>query len=373
MTIYYVAFVRFPSEKANSKQIKEVCNSLVSKAPVTIVVPNRQTDTELEGFGLDSRVKLVYLPTFIDPIKYKKPGWYLAFFIFSLVSGFYFISKAFIGKKPIIITREYFCAIIPALLRIPVVWESHRGEWNKLVDLTARLKVQFFVISKGLYDLYRSKGIKKEQLNILPDAVDLRRYQNLPSREKAREQLSLDQDKLIVIYNGHLHSWKGADTLAKTAKYLPEESEIIFMGGTDEDIESFKDKYNSCKVVSVIGRREDSVRPVYLRAADALILPNTAKNKISVSYTSPLKLFGYMATGVPIITSDLPSIREIVSEKEVFFATPDDPESFAEIIKYIKDHPKEATIRASKARDLVQNYTWDKRSDKIIDILDSLI
>ncbi len=73
-----------------------------------------------------------------------------------------------------------------------------------------------------------------------------------------------------------------------------------------------------------------------------------------------------MATGVPIVASDLPSLREVVSDKEVFFATPDDPVSFARTIEYIKANSDEAQVRADRAKALVQKYSWDVRSDKII-------
>lgn len=365
--LYYATFTRFPSENANSKQIKEMCNALVLKVPVTIVVPTRHLTRDIESFGLHPDVRLVYLPT-IDLVRFGKFGFGVSLAVFLLLWTGYLLLQTFRKEKPMVLTREYSCAVVPALLRVPTAWESHRGEWNRVIGLIAKLRVHFFVISKGLQSLYREKGVQDDQITLVPDGVDLLRYQNLPSREEARQQLGLDPNTFIALYNGSLHTWKGADTLAEAAALLPDDMQVMFMGGADWDIEKFTEKYGDQKSIAIIGRKSDMERPVYLRAADVLVLPNTAKNEISVKYTSPLKLFGYMAAETPIIASDLPSIREVVSEKEVFFAEPDDPQSFADAMLHVRHNPEEAQRRASNARAVVEEFSWDKRAEQMFAI-----
>ena len=52
-----------------------------------------------------------------------------------------------------------------------------------------------------------------------------------------------------------------------------------------------------------------------LEPADVLVLPNPA-TAASERYTSPLKLFEYLALGRPIVASDLPAFREVVRHRE---------------------------------------------------------
>src|SRR5262249_13241169 len=71
-------------------------------------------------------------------------------------------------------------------------------------------------------------------------------------------------------------------------------------------------------------------RPRWLAAAAVLVLPNSRAEPISARYTSPLKLFEYMAAGRPIVASDLPSLREVLTGgRNAVLVPPDDPGALA--------------------------------------------
>ncbi|MEK7156510.1 MAG: glycosyltransferase, partial [Patescibacteria group bacterium] len=88
-------------------------------------------------------------------------------------------------------------------------------------------------------------------------------------------------------------------------------------------------------------------------------------------FTSPLKLFTYMASGVPIVTSDLPSIREVVDEKSAFLVPADNPDALAEGIMQALENTEDATRRAGAARVLLPGYTWAKRAERILAFLEA--
>lgn len=364
MSVLYVANIRFPTEKAHGKQVREMCNALSEHTKVTLLVPTRKTTGTPQEFGLSEQVRVVRILV-PDLVRFGRIGFLITSFFFAIGSAVY----AFLHLQERVITREYMCAVLPALFGMKVAWESHRGEWNWLIKLSVSFGTRIITISEGLRTFYVSKGVRKEKILVAPDAADLSRYKNLPSRKDAREKLSLPQQKRIVIYNGHLHTWKGAGTLAQAAAFLPDDFLVLFMGGTDEDIHAFTKEYGADTRIRILGRKEDAERPLYLRAADVVVLPNTAKDIISSNYTSPLKLFGYMAAGSPIVSSDLPSIREIISEKTAFFAKPDDPRSFADTILRAIQSPEDAQIRANAARAEVEKFSWEKRCAHILSFL----
>ena len=106
---------------------------------------------------------------------------------------------------------------------------------------------------------------------------------------------------------------------------------------------------------------------MWLAAADVLALPNSGRESISARYTSPLKLYEYMASGRPIVASDLPSLREALTRGEnAWLVAPDDPAALAAGIKSVLDDPEHAGAMAERARQDVQGHTWTARAERIV-------
>ena len=137
------------------------------------------------------------------------------------------------------------------------------------------------------------------------------------------------------------------------------------MGGVDRELAEFQKKYASERVKVVRYQPRDRLAAI-LMAADVLVLPNSARPKISSHYTSPLKLFQYMAAGAPIVASDLPSIREVLTDDMVFWFKPDDEKDLAKQIEYALSHSDEAKSKSARAREEVKKYTWDTRAKTIL-------
>jgi glycosyltransferase involved in cell wall biosynthesis len=137
-------------------------------------------------------------------------------------------------------------------------------------------------------------------------------------------------------------------------------------GGTEKDIEKFKQEYGFNENVMIVGKKDHNEIPIYLKAADILVLPNNKGEMISMYYTSPLKLFEYMASKRPIIASKLPSLQEILDEKLCYFFEPGDPKDLAKMIYYIKNNYGETEKKCLNAYEKVKNHTWQKRAFDII-------
>ena len=87
-------------------------------------------------------------------------------------------------------------------------------------------------------------------------------------------------------------------------------------------------------------------------------------------FMTPLKIFEYMAGARPIIASDLPSIREILNERNAFFCKPGDVESLTGEINYVLNNKEEAMIKAEQANKDVLRYSWDKRAERILKFIE---
>ena len=138
---------------------------------------------------------------------------------------------------------------------------------------------------------------------ILPDGVDLKLFNNNISKIYARKVLGLPLKKKIIIYSGRLSEWKGIYTLIESVKFLSDDVIVMLVGGFEGEtdiVQKYLNKNNLTKKVKLCGHQDHQKIPVYLKAADILALPNSGKTEMSRCYTSPLKLFEYMASQRPI-------------------------------------------------------------------------
>ena len=176
-------------------------------------------------------------------------------------------------------------------------------------------------------------------------------------------------NKKIILYIGHLYEWKGAQDLVEAAALLDGNYLTVFVGGVDSDVTIFKEKNKALiengKIV-VYRHQPREAMPRWLKAADILVLPNKSREKISSHFTSPLKLFEYMASQRPIVASDLPSIREILNEKNCLFFKSDNAKDLVAKIIFLSEHQEIMDQIAKQAYLDVQNYDWGKRAKNII-------
>jgi glycosyltransferase involved in cell wall biosynthesis len=107
-----------------------------------------------------------------------------------------------------------------------------------------------------------------------------------------------------------------------------------------------------------------------LARAHALILPNT-RTHISERYTSPLKLFEYLAAGRPIIASDLAALREVLREDDnALLVEPGSPSAMAAALRRVIGDQTLASGLARRAFDEAAYYGWATRAQRIDVVLD---
>lgn len=229
--------------------------------------------------------------------------------------------------------------------------------------------MKIVVISQGLKDDFINFGIKESNLLIARDGVDLDLFNIEMTKEEARNKHHLPLDKKIVMYSGHLFEWKGAGVLLGAARKFQDRALFVFVGGTDYDVQKFRQKAGDLDGVLMLGHKLYDQIPSLLKAADILVLPNSSKEEISNRYTSPLKLFEYMASQRSIIASDLPSIREVLDENTGYFFKSDNVNSLATVIDQVLSNEPEAMEKSRAAFNMVKSFTWQERSRKILNFI----
>ncbi len=370
--LFIIFHGRFPSEKAASLFAGKSAESFGREGiETTLIVPRRisrmRTDP-YEYYNLKKNFRIIYLPTvdlfnipFLRVVAFET-----SFFIFSILVFMFLLFKA--GKEDFIYSNESLVIYLSSFYFTNILYELHDFPERKIFFYKSLFKRASHILVTNKWKVEKTErvfGVQKSKMILERNAVDIEEFDIPVSKEKAREKLGLPSGKKIVVYTGHLYSWKGADTLAETAKKLPK-ALFVFVGGTPLDIKRFKDTYGHLDNILIVGHKEHSEIPYWQKAADVLVLPNTAKEDISKFYTSPMKLFEYMASGRPIIASRIPSIVEILNDKNSVLVEPDSVEALASAISDIIDNQEKGETLSSQARIDVEEYAWDKRAKRIL-------
>ncbi len=261
--------------------------------------------------------------------------------------------------------------------KLKFIYEIHslleRDLTDKIIDKILSIFVNKFIfVTKNLYKIYLKKySVNQEKVIIAPDSVDLAIFDIDLSMEEAREKLNLPENKKIIGFCGKFKTMgmdKGINGILQALSMLDKEIFFIAIGGSKENIDYYQKQAAKLQVlnkVMLIGYVDQKILAIYQKAFDVLLMP-FPYNQHYAYYMSPLKMFEYMASKRPIIATDLPSIREVLNKDNAVLVKPDNLKDLVYGIKKVLDNNGLVKGIAKQAFSDVQDYTWEKRVEKII-------
>ena len=196
---------------------------------------------------------------------------------------------------------------------------------------------------------------------VAPDGVDL---------EQAQAPVSTTPYTTPwLLYLGSLHPWKGVDTLVRAMAHVKQPAELHIVGGNAArigELRALADEFDVIRRVVFHGPVEPGRRFEYIHRADICLLPLTDTG-LGGRYTSPLKLFEYMAAGKAIVVSDLPSMHQVLTpEQDALLVPSGDADAFARAIdRLLVDRGLRARLGGS-AKSRVQSFSWRARSETVL-------
>ncbi len=378
MKMVYVTNQRMPTEKAHGIQIAKMCEAFAGLGvDVNLIAPFRISDVKENLFDYYSvkksfRFKKIFSPDFYLPGILDKISFVIKNFISAVVLSIY----ALFLEPDVIYSRDEPVVFFLSFLVKPqkLIFEAHKFPHSRLFFYRRFKKknLKVITISQGLKSKFIGLGFKSENILVAPDGVDIEQFNTDQTKEECRNKLDLPQNKKIILYAGHLFDWKGVETLLSAAEYLEDDCLVVVVGGTENDLKKYQLRLNNNQFknkIRMLGHKPHKLIPVFLKAADVLVLPNSGKEAISNSFTSPLKLFEYMTSKRPIVASDLLSIREVLDENSAILIKPDNPSALAEGIKIVlKDNLLSDKI-SHNAFEKVQRYSWSNRARNILSVI----
>jgi len=385
-SLVLVANARLPSQRAQSLQVAQVAASFARAGLETTLLYARRRDTSLPGCA-DELWDYYAVPTGARPGAAAVPclDWIDLVprklqYVPARLQELTFARNAARRVRrefpdALVLSRELECAReLVRGGREGVFLEVHRvpgGATRRRWLSEAAAGVSGIVaISGGVRLDLIELGIDPDLITVEHDGFEAQRFEALPTRGEAREALGLDLDRPVVVYTGGLLAWKGVDLLVEAARELPD-VQFVIAGGMDADVATLAQRAIGLDHVRLDGFQPPERVALYLAAADLGVVPNRSTPAISARHTSPLKVFEAMAAGLPLVVSDLPSMRDVLQEDEACFVAPDDAGALAEGLRtLIEDEDR----RRGLARAIVvraADHTWDARTDRLLKWMES--
>ena len=205
--------------------------------------------------------------------------------------------------------------------------------------LLLRGGAEVIVVSEALRSYFENRhDINIENITANHNGVDCDKFHPGISGSSIRDRFGL-QGKNIIGFVGNLYRWRGPDLLIEIISRLAHRQDVVFLlVGDGDEWKEFRNQLSSLNLedsVVLAGQVDHDILPQYLAVMDLALLPDAA------FYGSPLKLFEYMATGIPPVAPRYYVIEEIISHGETgLLFQPADSEAAAQHITSLLSDPE---------------------------------
>ena len=243
------------------------------------------------------------------------------------------------------------------------LYDSIERLYNKSIGRSVFEKSDVIVaLSSSDRDYISSFGIDEDKIIVIPNAIDpsdLERYRlKSDELESFREWYNLS-DKRVVLFVGQIIQRKGISYLLKSIPQIlrksKEETSFVFVGKGD----ALKDSLCLAQELEIEGNviftGAVSARDLvaFYQISDLFVLP-------SLSEGLPTSILEAMYFGIPVVSTDIPGVRDHFSEFALL-VSPRDEDALADAVHTLLTDRDLAKSLSRKGKALVASqYTWDR-------------
>lgn len=223
------------------------------------------------------------------------------------------------------------CKVISSL----VTTYNFKRYWQaRLFERLSRyLAKGYMANASSVKDIYVKKfHVPQEKISVVPAGMDIDLFSSAEKDENLKRELAIECSDRVMICVGYLHTNKGHKYLLEAFEklYATQPNIKLLIVGVGEEKENLIkqiEHYLSKKSILFLGRRNDI--PKLLRISDVFILPTFFEGMSNA-------IMEAMASGLPIITTDIPENRELVAhEKTALLCSPGDSDCIFHSLKRI--------------------------------------
>lgn len=396
--LLYLANIRLPTEKAHGLQIMQNCEAFADAGAEVRLWAARRVNTaamrEVKdvwahyGVRLNFQVRRLSCLDLMPFVAADSRASQVLFYVQALTYTLVLLLTALFTRADIYYSRDTFSLFALSFVkpRKVLVYEAHMlasgrgGRWIQQW-VVKRVGTVISITRKLQEDLephppapspFTERGSKTRFL-VAHDGIRQERFANMPSQAEARAQIGWPQSAFIVGYVGRLQTLtadKGVGTLVDALAQVDDVA-LGLVGGPDDMAEALRLHWSHIGLAAenflYAGQVAPDKVPLYLAALDVCAIPLPWTTHFAY-YTSPMKLFEYMASKRAIIASNLPSIGEVISDGEnALLVPPGDAPALALAIQRLRD---DAALRQRLADaaygEVMTHYTWAARAQAIL-------
>ena len=219
--------------------------------------------------------------------------------------------------------------------------------------------------------LIKRYALNSDDVHVVPNGVNLRRF-TLMDRSAAFRKIGLDPNLRYIGYVGGLTEWQNLGLMIKATTFVVQKAKdvkllIIGTGRTRKHLEDIVKKEGLDKSVFFIEGVCYEKVPFYMNVLEVGLMPDKrmVENRL---LSSPLKMWEYLACGIPVLTFSIPEISFIAKNNVGKFVAKDNITDIAnKIMSILKEKDKEK-IR-DKARKLATKHSWEETGQMIMKLL----
>lgn len=382
--LIYILDSRMPTEKAYGYQSSKMCEQFANLGvEVELWSPSRKNNISEDIFSFYDlknnfthkiiyTLELSFLPNFLR---------YWKFWLQNLLLFFKLIFSK-IDEQAVIYSRSSLLCFLAILKQRRVVYECH--DWfakGKFLHLQLLKFVDKIVVTNYfIKEQFIKNHFSERMILVAPNGVDLKIFDFEMDKNQARENLNhilhIDNifDKKILFYSGSFKTMgneKGLHDLIIVLSELKQDFILLAVGGNQEDIQYYQKIAVDLQVkdkVCFLPKQKQTILAILQKASDVLLMP-FPKAAHYQFFMTPLKMFEYMASKRPVIASNLPSIKQILTDENCLFYQVGDLEDLKnKIILAVNDEKLAAKI-SFNAHLKVQQYDWQKRANNILSFI----
>jgi len=257
------------------------------------------------------------------------------------------------------------------LLKKPYVVYGRGGDiyrpwlFKKLISkLVLRNADAVIALTRGMKT--EMQKICSRDIFVVPNGIDLERFDNLP-RDEMRGKLQAKADDRLIIFVGRFRPEKGVTYLIEAMAIVSQRDQsarllLVGEGPEEDDLRQLVEQLNLGDVVNFVGQVSHERVPEYMAASDIFVLPSLSESFGIVNLEA-------MAAGLPVVASKVGGVPEIIQEGENgFLVEPGNPQQIAErvllLLRNVKLRERISRNNTEKAR----GYTWERVVDRLEEI-----